>query len=103
MSARIPDTAKLVANAGGPVTKGRHAGHSITVALYEGEASQGYKSGYERVPTKWLEVVVREPRGVSSRIVSRYCTQYSGHRLAQAERDYRTNVANLQSYVENPS
>jgi hypothetical protein len=98
----VPDSARLLSCAGGPVTVGRRAGCHINLALYEGEASQGYKSDYERIPTRWLLVVVRAAKAgpTSGRILEQYCHQYSGHRLGRAWADYQSNVAALAGYVK---
>lgn len=49
----------------------------IHVALWEGNYSQGYKSDYDRIPTRWLVIEVRDE---GSGRISRYAPQYKGDR-----------------------
>lgn len=55
MSARIPDTAKLIDTAIAILPSGRWQGRQITVQLYDGYASKGRKSGYDRIHHQWVK------------------------------------------------
>lgn len=68
----------------------------VHVALWEGRYSQGYKSGYEQIPTRWLVI---EGRDLDGRVLyyraheqRRWCKQYTGQRFGTGLRDFETIV-----------
>lgn len=76
MSTRIPDTAKLIDTASGILPSGRWKGQQITMQIYDGYASKGYSSGYERVHHRWVQYAIANgPQG---------CRSYSGRNLPLA-------------------
>jgi len=69
----------------------------LHVALWEGRYSQGYKSGYERVPTRWLVIEARGDDGRllrygTTRTPRRHCKQFTGQRFDKALRDFEMIV-----------
>lgn len=76
MSARIPDTARLVDQETGILPTGRWKGKKVTMELYDGYASKGCKSGYERVHHQWIKYSIQD--AVNG------CRSYSGKNLKLA-------------------
>jgi hypothetical protein len=77
----------------------------LHVALWEGNYSKGYQSDYERVPTRWLVVEVRDLRGARLRYPSevhhghtyrgelrRRCQSFSGKRYEKALAAFETII-----------
>lgn len=67
----------------------------VTVARYAGQASDGYKSGYERRDAQWL-LWVRRERG---RVTVRNTRRYAGSNLARAVKDYTESADALRECV----
>lgn len=68
-------------------------GSRATVTLHEGQASHGYRTGYQHVPQRWVTVTVegsKVPRGEG-----RHCWRYSGKRYAQALADFEKIAADF--------
>lgn len=86
-TARIPRTARVVAHASATIPVGPNTGKAYEATVHAGESSQGYKSGYDRIPHRWLTI------RVAGRAIG--CWQYSGARIARADRDYRASVVEL--------
>lgn len=68
-------------------------GGRAVLRLYDGLASQGYKSGYERKPTRWLEA---ECFTAAGKLYRRQCWRYSGKRWERADLDWRKLCSDLQ-------
>ena len=88
---KIPKTASVVMSHAGIVPVGEFAGKKFTIRLYQGFASKGHKSGFERVPHRWVEIYAFDSRKAHYRDV---CT-YSGKRYGQAERQYEDAVEEI--------
>ena len=57
---RIPKTAKVIRWASCPMPSGHEYSGTMHLRIWEGYASQGYKSGYERIPHRWMEISVED-------------------------------------------
>ena len=55
---QIPVSATLARHITGIINNGPWKGRRVTLNLYEGYASKGYHSNYERVPHIWIEAMV---------------------------------------------
>lgn len=76
MSARIPDTAKQIDSTSTILPSGRWKGKRITMCLYDGYASKGYRSNYQPIHHQWVKFeIVGGPKG---------CRSYSGKNLKLA-------------------
>lgn len=71
----------------------------VHVALWEGHYSQGYKSNYTPVPTRWLVIEARDAQSCEllryndvSHTPRRLCKSFSGQRFPKALRDFETIV-----------
>lgn len=56
----IPKSADLVRWHAGTVERGPHKGKRVEEKLFEGRASRGYQTDYERVPHRWVLVRIGE-------------------------------------------
>ena len=89
-SNRIPASARLIARAVFILPSGPHEGKQYAIELFEGHASQGFKTDYDSVATCWLaEILDDKPL--------RRAHSYSGERnLAKARGDFKTMVLALE-------
>lgn len=76
MSARIPGTAKMIDVAVGILPSGKWKGKLVRMELWDGYASKGGKSGYERIHHQWINYTIQD--GISG------CRSYSGRNLELA-------------------
>ena len=88
---KIPMTARIVVSHSGILPIGEFAGKKFTIRLYEGLASKGFRSGYERKPHRWVEVTAFD----SHKAYYRRVNTYSGKRYDQAERDFEDAVISI--------
>ena len=61
------------------------------VSLYDGLASHGWRTGYERIPKRWLTLRVTR----DGKVLVKQCWSYSGARWDKAENDWRHLAENL--------
>lgn len=67
----------------------------IVVYMYQGMASMGYQTDYQRVPTYWVEAICYGPVG-REKIVKRQCWRFSGKTGEdRADHAYRSVLRNL--------
>ena len=88
---RMPETARLIKSETLVIPIGPWAGKNVTFSLFEGYASKGYKSDYERVPHVWFrcEVTGERPQTWS----------YSGRRIGKAEEHYNHNIMGIKAEI----
>jgi hypothetical protein len=89
MSAQIPVGAKQEDS-----FEGTHKGDTITVILYTGHASDGYKSNFERRPARWIEWLMVDPNG---KRIKRIATRYGGKRFDIGPAEFAESVAQLRA------
>lgn len=71
-----------------------HEGDTLQVTLYDGRASDGYKSDFERRPARWIEWSRYTTGG--KRVV-RQATRYGGNRYGKGLADYQESVRELRA------
>ena len=91
---QVPKGAILLERETGILPIGPLAGSTALIELWRSMSSQGYKTGYEAVPTYWLQVSYGAKRFL--------CRQYSATNPGRAEiaqtkarADYDANVRTL--------
>jgi len=90
MRYKIPVTAIKVREIRGILKEGEeHAGKELVVSIYEGEASQGAQTGFQRVPHLWIKIA---GDGWAKPVFKRF----SGKNIAVAMESLKT----LQSHLE---
>jgi hypothetical protein len=87
----IPQGARVECDDEGVIPTGPNAGQTYAIRLWLGMASRGYRSGYEAIPHRWLEISHRDASG--KRV--RHAWSYSGRRFAKGLEDFRSNVEAL--------
>ncbi len=101
MSSRleIPKGAVMIDSFGGTIPTGPYAGRHYAMYLFDGLASKGAKSNFQRVPTRWLEYVISATNGEQ---VKRGAFSYSGKRYAQGLVDFRKNRVDFEKALACP-
>lgn len=67
-------------------------GGRAVISLHEDMTSQGYKSGYQAIPTRWVVGTSFRPDG---RVFMRTAQRYTGNRYEKAEQDYQAMRAGI--------
>jgi len=67
-------------------------GGRAEVTLHDGFASQGYKTGYQVKPTRWLQA---EAFTVEGKRFARQCWRYSGKRYGVADAHWKKLCSSL--------
>jgi hypothetical protein len=85
-------SARVERMASGLIPSGPHTGKPVTITLYSGLASAGWKTEYNRVPKRWYEITAPEVKDERGR-GWRQCWSFSGIRYEAAadlfDRDLR--------------
>lgn len=79
---RPPKSAKQLASTRGLITQGELAGAYLTVTLFGGSASDGYKTDYERRPRWWTLLAISDEPG---HVVWAIGTRWSRETKARAD------------------
>ena len=69
----------------------------LSIRMFEGRKSAGYRTDYQRVPARWLEVSWTV-QGDTSRKRHRKCWCYTGKRYDLADQDWRAQVEQARAH-----
>lgn len=87
---RPPKSARRLDHQTGMVLDGDLAGSFLTVTLYEGQASDGYKTNYERRPRWWTVLTIGDELGYAVWSIG---TRWANKAKAQA--DFADSAASI--------